>query len=632
MPVRYLTLLPAAAAVVAASPRPTTQSRSNCAWANDTGQWGGDIDTAKVVLSKEECCALCWASSLCQAADLAQPNASGAGLCHLKSEDSPAARKDGSISCVPKRPPTPSKLARPTPEQLAWQDFELGAHIPLTMGEYGELQNDYACENQSVALPTPDMFNPQRLNMTEWMRSVKDYGGKYAVLTVQTGCGFLLHHTKSRLPDGAPYNYTIAQSPLKTRDILGEFVAAASAAGIRAGVYYLMNKNTFLQTDQGKVGTIGTNKTGTISVTQEQYETIVLTHLEEIWSGYGDLAELWFDGGTMDLVLAPKVTTLLAKLQPKALCFQGPTSKQAVRWAGSESGSAPEPNWSTAKNSVSFGSGDPNAAIWAPSESDVTLSSTGEWYWKPGQPIKSLPYMAQVYERTVGHNSNLFLNFAVDYSGQLPLESIQRYKELGDWIRGCYGNPVATLAAAPINVSSGGNVTMLVSSSEPIGRVVLMEDQRQGQRIRSFKVEIMHSTVEKHSSGDAWETVLTAQSIGHKRIIALNTSSVLAKVRLTMLESIGTATIRSMAVFASKGCALAPAPPAVPCELVENYEYKGVAINTFSGQNVSGCCDACRKDMHCVGFARKVSGQCELFKALSGSSVVNGSTSGSPTH
>eukprot|EP01045_Picozoa_sp_COSAG04_P009917 COSAG04_NODE_592_length_12277_cov_5.275825_7_plen_105_part_00 len=87
---------------------------------------------------------------------------------------------------------------------------------------------------------------------------------------------------------GTPYNYTIAQNSLfRTRDVLGEFVAAARAAGIRAGVYYLLNQNTFLRTDNGKVGTIGTGKAGTVSVTQEEYESIVLTHLEEIWGGYG---------------------------------------------------------------------------------------------------------------------------------------------------------------------------------------------------------------------------------------------------------------------------------------------------------------------------------------------------------
>ena len=183
---------------------PPLPPRSDCAWTVDSGQWGGDIDSARVS-HKEECCALCWANPACHAADLASPNSTGGGICHLKAENSPATRNDGSISCVPKLPPAkPSTLARPTPEQLAWQDLELGVHIPLTMGEYGELQDDYACGNQSVPLPSPDMFRPERMNATKWMESVQALGGKYAVLTVQTGCGFLLHHTKSTLPDGKP--------------------------------------------------------------------------------------------------------------------------------------------------------------------------------------------------------------------------------------------------------------------------------------------------------------------------------------------------------------------------------------------------------------------------------------------
>ena len=36
-------------------------------------------------------------------------------------------------------------------------------------------------------MPPATAFNPVQLNATEWMESVRDYGGKYAVLTVQAG-------------------------------------------------------------------------------------------------------------------------------------------------------------------------------------------------------------------------------------------------------------------------------------------------------------------------------------------------------------------------------------------------------------------------------------------------------------
>lgn len=199
----------------------------------------------------------------------------------------------------------------------------------------------------------------------------------------------------------------------------------------------------------------------------------------------------------------------------------------------------------------------------------------------------------------------------------------------------CYGTPLATLPTAPAKLKSGGQVTLAVRSGEPAGRIVIMEDQSRGQRVRSFQVD-----VKLGSEGEtpSWQPLLKAESIGHKRIIALNTSQtlagnprVLSAVRLTVVDAVGTATIRSMAVFAESGCALPPAPPSPPCQLVADYEYTGAQVGAkLGGQSVALCCSACRAKAHCVGFARTAAGQCTLFKALGGGSVVPGSTSGSP--
>lgn len=89
--------------------------------------------------------------------------------------------------------------------------------------------------------------------------------------------------------------------------------------------------------------------------------------------------ELWFDGGTVDPVLGSKIPPLLQELQPKAVCFQGPTTTQGLRWAGSESGHAIMPNWSASKGSTDFGGGAVDGAEFAPTEADVTLSLDGSW-------------------------------------------------------------------------------------------------------------------------------------------------------------------------------------------------------------------------------------------------------------
>eukprot|EP01052_Picozoa_sp_SAG31_P056200 SAG31_NODE_15950_length_730_cov_0.817750_1_plen_159_part_01 len=69
----------------------------------------------------------------------------------------------------------------------------------------------------------------------------------------------------------------------------------------------------------------------------------------------------------------------------------------------------------------------------------MTLSVDGSWYWRPGQPIKTLAYLTSLHDASVGHNANLLLNFSPTYSGQLPAEGVAMYKRFGDWRRACYG-------------------------------------------------------------------------------------------------------------------------------------------------------------------------------------------------
>lgn len=195
------------------------------------------------------------------------------------------------------------------------------------------------------------MFTPMALNATAWMETTKAMGAKHAILTTQAGCGFDLWFTNATLPGGARYNYTVRESPFK-RDIVREFVDAARAAGIRPGLYYIINNNYFLSYTGGAVKP-RTNP-HQVAVTTAEYEALVLLQLRELWTAYGSLVELWFDGGCPPTLRA-RVAALLEELQPSSVRFQGPNNAQAVRWVGSESGSAPEPNWLTANSSLDFG-------------------------------------------------------------------------------------------------------------------------------------------------------------------------------------------------------------------------------------------------------------------------------------
>ena len=109
---------------------------------------------------------------------------------------------------------------------MAWRATQhSGALFQYNIGEYGELQNDYACGNAKLPLPNASMFDAPQLSVRQWMQAVKSYGGKYAVLTVQAGCGFDLWPSNVSLR-GERYPYTVAASKYG-RDLLREFVDGA---------------------------------------------------------------------------------------------------------------------------------------------------------------------------------------------------------------------------------------------------------------------------------------------------------------------------------------------------------------------------------------------------------------------
>ena len=70
----------------------------------------------------------------------------------------------------------------------------------------------------------------------------------------------------------------------------------------------------------------------------EEYLRVVEGDLTELWSRYGQLFEIWFDGGVVTRQDGgADVAKLLEEYQPQAICFQGPKEHgQNLRWIGNE--------------------------------------------------------------------------------------------------------------------------------------------------------------------------------------------------------------------------------------------------------------------------------------------------------
>jgi len=424
----------------------------------------------------------------------------------------------------------------PSKSQLVWADCEIGVIIHLDINIFDPDHFDY--KNRKTCPPLA-YFNPSDLETDQWIKAAKDAGAKYAVLTAKHCTGFALWPSKA---DG----YNVGNTPWKNGqgDIVRDFIASCKKYGIRPGLYYNTNFNA-------KHGA----GYSTFAAEQEQraYNQMVLNQLTELWTNYGELFEIWFDGGIMTSEkggIADEVNDLITGHQPDAILFQGPAhNNNLIRWIGNEDARAPYPGWSRANTTTSATgvveisglNGDPDGRIWCPGESDVpnTRQSgwNGGWLWKANQDsiLFSAAELTDRYYTSVGQNTNMLIGMAIDSSGQFPESAAKIFAEFGAEIRGRFEKPLATR-------SGTGKMLELQISSKPVifNHIIIMEDQANGERIRKYHMEA--------KIDGKWKTIGEGSCIGHKRIHKIE-EVVSDEIRLVVDQSAGVPQIRSLSVY-----------------------------------------------------------------------------------
>jgi alpha-L-fucosidase len=417
-----------------------------------------------------------------------------------------------------------SSLPKPTAQQLVWQDMELGLfiHYDLCVVKPGWDHREYE------ARPQPSAFNPRKLDTDQWMAAAKAMGAKYAVLTAKHGSRFMCWQSDL-------YPYGMKQSPYKNGkgDIVQDFVTSCRNHGIKPGIYAHMGCNGYLQVDNP--GLVNGGKGGDPDK-QARYAKICEEMLTELWGNYGDLFEIWFDGGVLDPSQGgPDMLPILRKCQPAAIVFQGPAA--SIRWIGNEDGVAPYPCWATVPGTRDvFGPGDPNGKKWLPGECDIAIRRN-TWFWEPNTEDRLLTVdeLMDCYYRSVGHNCNLLLNANPDPDGLIPEPDMNRYKEFGDEIRRRFDRPLAQ------SDGQGDVVELSLPAPATINHVVIMEDIAHGQRVRAYEVQGL-------VPGNRWKTLSAGESVGHKRIQRFESTNVV-KVRFRATRTAASPRIRRLAVF-----------------------------------------------------------------------------------
>ncbi len=212
-------------------------------------------------------------------------------------------------------------MAKPTKAQLEWADLELGVIIHFLMDNYNPEYSllDTVANGTMKQLFPASAFAPDGWDTDQWLWSAAAMGAKYAVLVANHCSGFSIWPTKVN-------DYSVASCAFKDGkgDIVRDFIESCHKFGIRPGLYYSTGYNGYYG-----IGAEGLwPEFYTSEETRErarEYVKVVETQVRELWSEYGDLFEIWFDGGVVPPEDGgPDLVPLLQKYQPNALCFQGP--------------------------------------------------------------------------------------------------------------------------------------------------------------------------------------------------------------------------------------------------------------------------------------------------------------------
>lgn len=404
---------------------------------------------------------------------------------------------------------------RPTHRQLEWQKMEMYAFIHFGMNtmtdrEWGEGHED------------PSLFNPDRVDVDQWMRALVSAGMTGVILTCK-------HHDGFCLWPSAYTTHTVASSPWREGrgDLVREVSDSAARHGLKFGIYlspWDMTEQTY---GQG-----------------QPYNDFYFNQLVELLTHYGPVFSVWLDGacgegpnGKVQAYDWQRIYDTVRALAPEAvISVCGPDA----RWCGNEAGSVRANEWSvvpaslreaerTAENSQKVDDGEfsrqvasadedlgsrealadyDGPLVWYPAE--VNTSTRKGWFHHEAEDtqVRGVDELFSIWLGSVGGNATFLLNVPPNRHGLLADADVEVLAQLGARI--------ADFRSRRIEAEREDDevVTLRFSANERVSAVVLEEDIARGQRIDEAIICALTEAGEESE-------IARVHSVGYRRIVTL---------------------------------------------------------------------------------------------------------------
>ncbi len=288
-------------------------------------------------------------------------------------------------------------------------------HIPL---------NDYA--------RLASQFNPRRYDADAWVRTARDAGMKYIIITAKHHDGFALFQSAAsayNVVDATPYHH----DPLK------DLVDACRKYGVRIGFYYSQAQDWHHPGGAARRGKWDPGQYGSFD---EYLRRIAAPQVRELLSKYGPIDILWWDtqDNPPDYMSRERAAPLaeLLKLQPNIISNN--------RLGGGFTGDTDTPEQRI--------SGKGYSRDW---EACMTMNDTWGYKsyddnWKPAALL--LRNLVDIASK----GGNYLLNVGPTADGEIPGPSIERLRVIGAWLKR-NGEAIYATQASPFGRLPWGRVT-----------------------------------------------------------------------------------------------------------------------------------------------------------------------------
>jgi alpha-L-fucosidase len=316
------------------------------------------------------------------------------------------------------------------PDRMAWwreARFGMFIHFGLYSAPGGEWNgkptgsHEWMRNNAKIPheeyIRLAEQFNPSGFDADAWVRTARDAGQRYVVLTTK-------HHEGFALFDSAVSRYTVMHTPFK-RDICAEVARACRKYGLKLGWYYSImdwyHPDYLPRRDWESRDASGAEFS--------RYVTFMKAQLRELLTKYGDVSVLWFDGqweSTWTHAAALELETFCRRLMPNVIINDRIDVGMPV---DPPDGYRRGGDYTTPENTV------PERGL-AGQDWESCMTMNKNWgYAKDDEDWKSVPALVKLLVDTASKGGNLLLNVGPDGEGRIPAGSVEGLRGMGAWLR-----------------------------------------------------------------------------------------------------------------------------------------------------------------------------------------------------